>query len=282
MDHTIMSLQSLDIASAESLLAFWRDAGVDACFEDAPVDRTHVEPPPVRKAMLKATAAVVAAPDAGECAHQARALAVEAMTMQALAAAAEQFDGCGLKQQGAQRAVVGAGPDAPALLVIGNAPGEAEDRSGQVFDGPAGRLFDKMLAEAGLADRTFKMNSVFWRPPGDRPPAPEEQAACLPFLERALMLLKPHAVLLLGAAPARAVLGVGGNVMGLRGEWRDWRLAEGGLHAPTLITLNPAFLLKQPQAKKAAWADLLAVAARLDNAGDVQPASDSKPPQISS
>ena len=253
-----------DIAATESLLAFWRDAGVDACYEDAPVDRTHVALPPARKAVIKATAAVVPAPDSAECAHQARALAAEAMTLDALVAIAATFDGCGLKRQGARRAVVGSGPEDAPLLVIGNAPGEAEDSSGEVFAGPAGRMFDRMLSESGLAERSWKMNSVFWRPPGDRAPAPEEQAACLPFLERALELLKPRAVLLLGAAPARAVLGVGGNVMGLRGSWLDWRLAEGAVSAPTLVTLNPAFLLKQPQAKALAWADMLTLAARLD------------------
>lgn len=261
-----MTPAALDIAATESLLAFWRDAGVEGCYEDAPVDRTHVELPPARKAVLKATSAVVAPPDSAECAQQARALAAEAMTLDALVAVAASFDGCGLKRQGARRAVVGSGPDNASLLVIGNAPGEAEDNSGEVFAGRAGRMFDRMLSESGLADRTWKMNSVFWRPPGDRAPAPEEQAACLPFLERALEILKPRAVLLLGAAPAKAVLGAGGNVMGLRGTWQDWRLHEGAVSAPTLVTLNPAFLLKQPQAKALAWADMLALAARLDTA----------------
>lgn len=262
-----MTAPALDFAAAESLLAFWAEAGVDACYGDAPVDRTHVELPPARKAVLKATAAVVAAPAAADCAQEARAMAAEAMTLDALVAAAAAFDGCGLKRQGARRAVVGAGPDDAPLFVVGNAPGEQEDSGGEVFAGPAGRLFDRILAEAGLTGRVWRMNSVFWRPPGDRPPAPEEQAACLPFVERALELLKPRAVLLLGAGPARAILNEGGNVMSLRGDWRDWRLAEGGVSAPVRVTLNPAFLLKQPLAKAAAWADMLEVAARLD-AGD--------------
>lgn len=258
-----MSPQSFEIAATESLLAFWRDAGVDACFEDAPVDRTYVAPP-ARQAVLKATRAVVAAPDALDCAAEARSLAAGAMTLDELASTVAAFDGCGLKHQGARRAVVGSGPADAHLLVIGNAPGLEEDASGEVFAGRAGRLLEAMLTAAGLETRTYRMNAVFWRPPGDRPPAPEEQAACLPFLERALELLRPRAVLLLGAAPAKAVLNTSENLMALRGQWRDWRLSEGGISVPAMITLNPAFLLRQPLMKRHAWADLLDLAQRID------------------
>ena len=79
-----MSPAPLDSAAAESLLAFWRDAGVDACFEDAPVDRTHVAPPPAVKAVAKATASVVAAPMAGDAIAEARRLAAGAATLEAL------------------------------------------------------------------------------------------------------------------------------------------------------------------------------------------------------
>ncbi|CAN5261311.1 uracil-DNA glycosylase [soil metagenome] len=261
-----MNAAPLDIEATISLLSFWRDAGVDACYDEAPVDRTHIALPPARKAVLKATASVVAPPDANECAAQARIAAHEAMTLEALMAAAASFDGCGLKHQGARRAVVGGGPEDADLLVIGAAPGLEEDESGDIFSGKAGRLLDAMLAAAGLQDRVYRMNAVFWRPPGDRPAAPEEQAACLPFLERTLELLKPRAVLLLGAAPARSVLGVTEGVMALRGGWREWRLAEGDVSAPVRVTLNPVFLLKQGQAKKQAWADMLALATRLDGA----------------
>jgi len=260
-----MTPQTLDNAAAESLLAFWRDAGVDACFEDAPVDRTRVELPAPRQAVLKATASVIAPPSAADCAQDARQAAGEAQTLDELMRAAAAFDGCGLKRQGARRAVVGDGPADASILVIGAAPGEAEDQTGEVFAGPAGRLFDRMLAEAGLTGRVYRMNSVFWRPPGDRPANPEEQTACLPFLERALELLRPSAALLLGAAPARAVLNATEPLPRLRGQWRDWRPPQaGGVSAPALITLNPQFLLRTPTAKRAAWADMLNLAARLD------------------
>lgn len=259
-----MNAQALDTAAAESLLAFWRDAGVDACFEDAPVDRTHVAPPPAVKAVAKATASVVALPATGDAAAEARRLAAGADTLEALGQAIAGFTGCPLRDMGAKQAVFARGnPQAP-VMVIGEGPGAEEDERGQPFVGKAGQLLDRMLAEAGLKDQVFITNTVFWRPPGNRTPSPAEQAACAPFLDRAFFLLKPKAVLLLGAAAAKSVLSVDEGIMRLRGNWKEWRLAEGNVSAPVMPTFHPAFLLRTPMAKKAAWADVLALAARMD------------------
>jgi uracil-DNA glycosylase family 4 len=261
-----MTMQPLDTAAAESLLAFWSEAGVDACFGDAPVDRTHVAPPPAVKAVAKATASVVAAPDAGDAASDARRLAAGADTLEALGQAIAGFEGCALKGMGARQAVFGRGnPQAP-VMIIGEAPGAEEDARGEPFVGQAGLLLDRMLKEAGLEGRVFLTNTVFWRPPGNRPPSPAEQAASAPFVERAFALLKPKAVLLLGAAAAKGVLGTDEGIMRLRGQWKEWRPAEGGgLSAPVLPTFHPTFLLRTPMAKKAAWTDILALAARVES-----------------
>jgi uracil-DNA glycosylase family 4 len=260
-----MTMQPLDTATAESLLAFWSDAGVDACFGDAPVDRTHVAPPPAVKAVAKATASVVAAPDVGDSASDARRLAAGADTLEALAAAIATFEGCPLKGMGARQAVFSRGnPQAP-VMIIGEAPGAEEDDRGEPFVGKAGQLLDRMVREAGLEGRVFMTNTVFWRPPGNRPPTPAEQAACAPFVERAFGLLKPKAVLLLGAAAAKGVLGTDEGIMRLRGNWKEWRPAEGGgISAPAMPTFHPNFLLRTPMAKKSAWADMLALAMRLE------------------
>ena len=133
----------------------------------------------------------------------------------------------------------------------------------ELGDAPAAQL-DRMLAAAGLTDKVFITNTVFWRPPGNRTPSPQEQAACTPFVERTFALLKPKAVLLLGAAAARSVLQTEDGIMKMRGQWREWRLNEGAVSAPAMPTLHPAFLLRQPQAKRQVWADLLALAVRLE------------------
>ena len=258
-----MTPQNLDTASAESLLAFWRDAGVDACFEDAPVDRTHVQPPPALKAVAKATAAVTPVVDASDALAEARRLAAGADTLEALGQAIAMFEGCPLRGLGARQSVFARGNPEAEVLVVGEGPGAEEDARGQPFVGKAGQLLDRMLAEAGLEGRVFITNTVFWRPPGNRTPTPAEQAVCAPFVERAFALLKPKAVLLVGAASSKAVLGADEGIMKLRGQWREWRLAEGGVSAPALPTLHPAFLLRQPMAKRQAWADMLSLAARL-------------------
>ncbi|OGN43854.1 MAG: uracil-DNA glycosylase [Caulobacterales bacterium GWE1_67_11] len=265
-----MNAQPHDIAAVESLLAFWRDAGVDACYGDAPVDHTHLAPPPALKAVQKATASVVmplAGPSAQDALAEARRLAAGASTLQDLAAAVAAFEGCPLRGMGASQSVFGRGnPNAP-VMVIGEGPGADEDRLGQPFVGRAGKLLDRMLAAAGLTDKVFITNTVFWRPPGNRTPTPQEQAVCAPFVERAFALLQPKAVLLLGAAAAKSVLQTEDGIMKMRGQWREWRLAEGGVSAPALPTQHPAFLLRQPQAKRQVWADLLAFAAKLDGSG---------------
>ncbi|CAL1691191.1 hypothetical protein MMB232_01326 [Brevundimonas subvibrioides] len=258
-----MNAQPRETAAIESLLAFWRDAGVDACFEDAPQDRTIVVAPAL-KAVTRATASVMPVVDMGDATADARRLANGADTMEALEAAAASFRGCELVGMGARGCVFGRGDPHAPVLVIGEAPGAEEDATGQPFVGQPGKLLDKMLAAAGLADKVFITNTVFWRPPGNRTPTPQEQAVCAPFVERAFFLMKPRAVLLLGAAAARSVLRTEDGIMKVRGHWREWRLTEGDVTAPVIATLHPAFLLKQPQAKRQAWADMLELAARLE------------------
>ena len=258
-----------DPRALESLLAFWRDAGVDACYGDAPVDHTHVKPTPTLKAVTRATAQATPIPstmDDGEALAQARRLAAGAATLQDLAGAVAAFEGCPLRGMGATQAVFGRGdPNAP-VLIIGEGPGADEDRAGQPFVGKAGQLLDRMLDAAGLTGRVFITNTVFWRPPGNRTPTPQEQAVCAPFVERAFAILRPKVVLLVGAAATKSVLQIDEGIMRVRGQWRDWRLAEGGVSAPVMPTLHPAFLLRQPLAKRQAWADILSLAARLDAA----------------
>lgn len=264
-----MTPQPLDTAATEALLAFWRDAGVDACYLDAPVDRTVFVAPPVAQTVQRATASITAihgALSGADAVNEARRLAAAATTMDELADAVAAFEGCPLRAMGAKQAVFARGNPSGSILLIGEAPGETEDLRGEPFVGQAGQLMDRMLAAAGLADQAFMTNTVFWKPPGNRLPTPHEQAVCAPFLERAFALMRPKAVLLVGAAAAKSVLNTDEGLMKIRGQWREWRLAEGGVSAPVLATLHPAFLLRQPQAKRVAWADMLSLAARLDTA----------------
>jgi DNA polymerase len=121
-----------------------------------------------------------------------------------------------------------------------------------------------MIAAAGLEGRVFITNTVFWRPPGNRTPTPAEQAACGPFLERAIALLSPRFLLLVGGASAKAVLKRSEGILSLRGRWFEWKSPDETLEIPAMPTLHPAFLLRQPAAKKKAWEDLMTLTERLD------------------
>jgi DNA polymerase len=193
----------------------------------------------------------------------ARALAAEAQDLTALAEAIAKFEGCPLRFEGAARQAVfyRGRPDAP-LMIVGEGPGAEEDAQGLPFVGRAGQLLDRMLAAAGLTDRVFITNTVFWRPPGNRTPTPSEQMVCRPFVERAVELVRPRMLLLVGGASAKSMLERDEGILSLRGRWFEWR--AGGLELPAMPTLHPAFLLRQPAAKKRAWSDLLTLTERLD------------------
>lgn len=253
------------MAAAEALFAFWSEAGVDACFSEEPVDRTVFVAPTASRGPATVTPlrASGAAPSAGESAAEARRLAAAATTLDELAEAIAGFEGCPLRAMGARQAVFARGNPQGSLMVIGEGPGAEEDARGQPFIGKAGQLLDRILTAAGLLDEAFITNTVFWRPPGNRTPTPQEQAACAPFVERTLALLQPKAVLLVGGAAAKAVLKTDDGIMRTRGQWREWRLSEGGIVAPVMPTLHPAFLLRQPQAKGLVWKDILELSARL-------------------
>jgi len=257
-----------DVSAAVSLLAFWREAGVDACYEDLPVDRTFRPPPPPKPAPMTSTAPRAGGQDVGPgvaaAVVEARALAAAARDLEGLKAAIAAFEGCPLKIQGARQAVFSRGrPDAP-VVVVGEGPGAEEDLQGAPFVGRAGQLLDRMLEAAGLRDRVFITNTVFWRPPGNRTPTLAEQATCAPFLGRAIQLVKPRLLLLVGGASAKSMLKREEGILSLRGRWFEWRSEDDGVVIPALPTLHPAFLLRQPAAKKKAWGDLLTLAERLD------------------
>jgi DNA polymerase len=284
------------------LLLFYADAGVDEALEDSPVDRfaesaplrrqtgasggalqrdgspsrsvppgtgrssgegpargSRSLPPPARP---EPTAAI---PDEAQAAR-ARELARSAASMEELRGLLAEFDGCNLKST-AKNLVFADGNARADVMFVGEAPGRDEDLEGLPFVGRSGRLLDLMLAAIGLdRSRAYIANVIPWRPPGNRTPTPQEQAVCAPFVERAFAILRPKVVLLVGAAATKSVLQIDEGIMRVRGQWRDWRLAEGGVSAPVMPTLHPAFLLRQPLAKRQAWADILSLAARLDAA----------------
>ena len=192
---------------------------------------------------------------------ESRRIATAASTLDALEAALRAFSGCALKST-AKNLCFYRGAPAARLMVIGEAPGREEDLEGKPFAGRDGQLLDKMLAAIGLSEADVHItNLVYWRPPGNRTPTPQEALACRPFLDRQIELVGPDFILLLGGMAAKEIFGATESIMRLRGRWRE--IASAGKKVAALATLHPAYLIRTPAAKQLAWSDLLALKMKL-------------------
>jgi len=117
------------------------------------------------------------------------------------------------------------------------------------------KLLDRMLATIGLDEtKIYITNTIYWRPPGNRTPTPQEIGACAPFLSRQIELVAPDVLVLLGGAAAKHILGVTEGIMRLRGKWKIYKNADRDI--PTLAILHPAYLLRSPSQKRKVWDDL--------------------------
>ena len=184
-----------------------------------------------------------------------------ARTLGELAAALAGFDGCGLKST-AKSLCLYRGAETARLMIIGEAPGRDEDLAGKPFVGPAGQLLDRMLAAISMTEADVHItNVVYWRPPGNRTPTPQEALACAPFLARQIELVAPEVILLLGGAAAKTLLATEDGIMKLRGKWQT--IASAGRQIRTMATLHPAYVLRAPASKRQVWRDLLGVRAAL-------------------
>lgn len=255
--------------AARALLAFWRAAGVDmdeaeAVYAGAP----RAAPAPATPAKQPLTTPRMRAKAADSPIDSARALAVAANTVAELRGAVERYDGCALKKT-ARNTVFSDGADDAQVLLIGEAPGKDEDEQGKPFVGRSGQLLDRMLAHIGLNRQSNILisNTIYWRPPGNRDPTQGEIVACLPFVERLIELTQPKLLILTGKAAANTVLRRDEAVTRLRG--RRLLYNRDGLAMPVnaIVMLHPAYLLRQPQQKRLAWADLLLAETWLEELG---------------
>jgi uracil-DNA glycosylase family 4 len=191
---------------------------------------------------------------------------VTAPTLAALREELQHFEGCALRHT-AMNLVFSDGNPESSIMFVGEAPGEDEDRQGKPFVGVSGKLLDRMLAPVGL-DRTniYISNILFWRPPGNRSPTDSEIAACLPFAERHIALIKPKLLILLGGVAAKSLLRTKEGITRMRGRWTEYTPPLGSdltEPIPCLPIYHPAYLLRQPAAKRQAWNDILLLAKRI-------------------
>jgi DNA polymerase len=166
-----------------------------------------------------------------------------------------------------QQTVFGVGHLRAHWMIVGEAPGEQEDRQGEPFVGPAGQLLDNMLraigltrAEAPPARQVYIANTLKCRPPKNRNPEPTETATCAPFLERQIALVQPRIILAMGRFAAQALLASTEPLGKLRGRAHAWH------GVPVIVTYHPAYLLRTPADKARAWEDLCLAATLLEPA----------------
>ena len=196
--------------------------------------------------------------------QSARELCQKAETLEELKKMVEEFDGCALKLT-TNKTVFGYGSGTARLLLIGEAPGADEDRSGIPFVGRSGQLLEKMLKAIGFdRNECFITNVLPWRPPGNRTPTEGEIAVCLPFLKRQIDLVSPEVIMILGGSAANALLDNGEPISRMRGKWLEYKKSDGG-KVPVLASFHPAYLLRNSGQKAKAWVDMLRMKQKLCN-----------------
>ncbi len=205
----------------------------------APVEPELAAPVVVEPGPPGAVEPVVAIPNPG------------AMSWDDLRSAVAACRKCGLCEARKQ-AVLGVGDVSADWLFVGEGPGAEEDQRGEPFVGQAGKLLDNMLAAIGLrrGNDVYIANSVKCRPPENRTPTPEETAACLPYLERQIELIRPKLIVALGRPAAQTLLQSEVKIGVARGRLHDHH----GI--PVIVTYHPAYLLRTLHDKAKAWEDL--------------------------
>lgn len=250
------------------------DMGVDETIGELPLDRFALIDAPAVLATIQTPATgttaasnkpVVASPaPSDEAVKSAREIAAQATCVEELNTALQAFDGCVLKNTATNLVFVDGNPSAD-LMFIGEAPGAQEDRQGQPFVGPSGELLNKMLASINIERCDVLIsNTVFWRPPGNRTPTLQEAAICLPFMERLIELVEPKILVTLGGPASKALLGETQGVGRLRGRWYTYKIAKSDTPIDATAMFHPAYLLRTPAQKRAAWQDLLMIKEKLN------------------
>lgn len=224
---------------------------------DGPAASPARAPRPPVAAPQRAEPAAEADGQAARAAVAARAAGADLGQLQQLV---QDCTACGLCQ-GRRHAVFGMGAQPARWMVVGEAPGEQEDRQGLPFVGRSGKLLDAMLQSVGMSRErdVFIANVIKCRPPGNRNPKPEEIAACSPYLRRQIALLNPERILVLGRFAAQTLLGTEATIGNLRGRVHSLQTDE-GRSIPVVVSYHPAYLLRSPAEKARAWQDLLLAA----------------------
>ncbi len=261
-------------------LKWYQDQGIDEALDEMPIDRRALKPavvPSIVEDAPQPSIAVQAAQEPptpaflgkSDASAEAIKCAKKATTLAELQDAIQQFDGIALKKT-ASNMVFASGQSDADVMLIGEAPAKEDDRAGEAFMDADGRFLDVMISHIGLsrAENIYMSNLLNWRPPGGRSPNPAEIEVSLPFIERHIALVKPKLLIFCGGTVAQTLLGTSETLSKLRKTWHDYTpqtadLTKDTTAIPAIVTYAPAYLLTTPTQKRAAWADLLEIKAKM-------------------
>ena len=252
---------------AEMGLRVWQ-APAEAVAEDDVAPTSTAAPVP--ESLPISTPAPAPAPDTDGASRARRPQGVESMGWPALREAVANCTACKLCE-GRRQTVFGVGHERAHWMIVGEAPGEQEDREGEPFVGKSGQLLDNMLRAVGLsrgpgeaAGQVYIANTVKCRPPANRNPEPPELAQCEPFLVRQIALVQPRIILAMGRFAVQSLLRSTEPIGRLRGRAHTYQ------GVPLVVTYHPAYLLRNPEDKAKAWDDLCLARELLQDAGTLK------------
>ena len=247
-----------DLKSAKALLELHAELGISEAISEKPINRFESKVEAnlgLKTSELKDNPVNIIADNPTD---QEVMETANAKNLSELKAAIENFPHCDLKY-GARTAVFSAGSPSAKIMIIGEAPGREEDFQGEPFVGRAGQLLDKMLFSIGLsrgareAEKSVYITNVMpWRPPENREPTQDEIDMMVPFLKRHIELVEPNVLVAMGNISCQSLIGRRG-ITKIRGIWAE------AFGLPVLPMLHPAYLLRNPAAKREAWFDLLSL-----------------------
>ena len=268
-------VNQFDSTAAGELLKWYIENGINEAIGDCPVNRYALAPEGAEKEPQPRSPRTEASPGryrratepAFDPVEVAEGAASRAASRDELKQAMAEFELCELKK-GARNLVFSDGNPAAEVMIVGEAPGRDEDLKGLPFVGQAGRLLDRMFGRIGLSRQEtdprrslYVTNVLPWRPPSNRTPTASEIGMLRPFVSRHVALVSPRLLILMGNVPCTALLRKSG-ITRMRGVWVEFA------GTPVLPMFHPAYLLRNPEAKRETWSDLLEVSIRIRGGHD--------------
>ncbi len=247
-------------------LKWYGAMGIDETIDDMPINRYEAvkKAPIVQEAAViepvRAVASATRMTSPTAAAQNTKEIASKCKTREELEAVVRGFKDLSICKTATNTVFCDGNPQSE-IMFIGEAPGAEEDVQGIPFCGASGKMLDQMLHYIGLhrADNFYITNTLFWRPPGNRRPTPEELAICRPFVEKHIALVKPKLIVLVGGTAITSVLQSKDGITKLRGKFFDY--SNEFMDAPTKVTaiFHPSYLLRSPGQKAVAWKDALMI-----------------------